>query len=83
MQVKDIPDIGMQIPGNIKKQSKISKELKDRRAGIEPLIGHVKNFGLRKSKMKSDKSTLAYGYRSIFGFNLHQFMNYLKKEKNK
>lgn len=48
--------------------------LRNRRAGIEPLIGHVKEFGLRRSKMKSDKATLSSGYRSVMGFNLHQLI---------
>lgn len=77
LQQKEIEEIGVQFPYNIKDQYYISEELKNRRAGIEPLIGHVKNFGLRKSKMKSDETTLAYGYRAILGFDLHQFMRYL------
>lgn len=52
--------------------------LRNRRAGIEPLIGHIKEFGLRKSKMKSDHSTLSAGYRSILGFNLHQMIRHIK-----
>ena len=55
-----------------------SKEgLSNRRAGIEPLIGHLKNdFALDKSRMKSDKATLASGYRSVLGFNLHQLIRH-------
>jgi hypothetical protein len=71
-----IPEVGIQIPGNVKEQRTIDQELKNRRAGIEPLIGHAKNFGLRKSRMKSDETTLASGYRSILGFNLHQLMRH-------
>jgi IS5 family transposase len=48
--------------------------LRNRRAGIEPLIGHAKAFGLGRSKMKSDQTTLASGYRAGMGFNLHQFL---------
>lgn len=69
-------DIGIQYPGNIKSPPLLSKKkeklLKDRRAGIEPLIGHVKNLGLRKSRAKSDRATLASGYRSVTAFNLRQ-----------
>ena len=45
--------------------------------GIEPLIGHVKEFGLRKSKMRSDQAILSSGYRCVTGFNLHQMLKYL------
>ena len=72
---------GVQRPVNIKNQVKDlrkKQELYNRRAGIEPLIGHAKNFGLRKSRMKSDEATLASGYRSVTGFNLHQLMRHLK-----
>jgi len=65
---------GIQRPVNAKNQvpPEILKALKDRRAGIEALIGHAKAFGLRKSRMKSDRATLASGYRSVLGFNLSQ-----------
>jgi len=78
-----ISEVGIQIPGNVKEQRKIDQALKDRRAGIEPLIGHVKNFGLRKSMMKSDETTLAAGYRSVLGFNLHQFMKHQTQANEK
>mgnify|MGYP001609911145 CR=1 FL=1 len=80
---KKIEELGIQIPCNVREQHIIDQKLKDRRAGIEPLIGHIKDFGLRKSKMKSDKATLSSGYRSILGFNLHQFMRYLTNPKLK
>ena len=38
---------------------------------------HAKKFGLAKSRAKSDQTTLASGYRSILGFNLHQLTRYL------
>lgn len=78
-----ISEVGIQIPGNVKEQRLIDQALKDRRAGIEPLIGHVKNFGLRKSQMKSDETTLAAGYRSVLGFNLHQIMRHQTKANEK
>jgi IS5 family transposase len=70
---------GIQRPANTKKQpyGEEVRQLRNRRAGIEPLIGHVKEFGLRKSKMKSDEATLSSGYRSVMGFNLHQLKRYL------
>jgi hypothetical protein len=47
--------------------------LADRRAGIEPLIGHAKQGGqLGQSRMKHDETTLAAGYAAIGGFNLRQ-----------
>jgi len=71
---------GIQRPVNIKKQPppEVVKLLRDRRAGIEPLIGHAKAYGLRKSKMKSDRATLASGYRSVLGFNLNQLTRYIE-----
>src|SRR4029453_768144 len=45
--------------------------LVNRRSGIEPLIGHAKQGGqLGQSRMKTDETTLAPGYRPIGGFNL-------------
>jgi hypothetical protein len=74
---KEIEQLAIQAPGNVKSQCYIPQELKDRRAGIEPLIGHAKKFGLGKSNAKSDRTILASGYRSILGFNLHQLTRYL------
>lgn len=74
---------GIQRPANIKNQPDGDevRRLKNRRAGVEPLIGHVKEFGLRKSKMKSDEATLASGYRSVMGFNLHQLKKCLIQQQ--
>ena len=71
---------GIQRPANVKDQGGLprTKELFNRRAGVEPLIGHAKRFGLGKSMMKSDEATLASGYRSVTGFNLHQLMRNLE-----
>jgi hypothetical protein len=76
---EEIAEVGVQSPGNVKAKNDVDQELKNRRAGIEPLIGHAKRFGLGKSKAKSDITTLASGYRAILGFNLHQLMRYLTK----
>ena len=77
---KNINTDGIQRPVNIKDQPPRSQTigLRDRRAGIEPLIGHVKSFGLKRSTTKSDLTTLSSGYRSILGFNLHQLSNHLQ-----
>lgn len=77
-----VQDIGLQAPANIKNTKLLpSKErqekLRDRRAGIEPMIGHAKHGGqLGKSRMKSDAATLAAGYASICGFNLRQMIRH-------
>jgi hypothetical protein len=56
--------------------------LVNRRAGIEPLIGHAKHGGqLGRSRMKQDDSTLAAGYGSIAGFNLRQLVRHLLGKK--
>ncbi len=70
---------GIQRPANAKRKppKEITDPLRDRRAGIEPLIGHLKSFGLRKSKMKSDESTHSSVYRCTLGFNLHQLQRHL------
>lgn len=67
---------GIQRPCQVKDQppEEIVHPLRNRRAGIEPLIGHAKAFGLGRSKMKSDQTTLASGYRAGMGFNLHQLL---------
>ncbi len=73
---------GLQRPATVKDQvvGPQKEELYNRRSGVEPVIGHAKQFGLGKSKMKSDRATLASGYRSIMGFNIHQLMRNLKGE---
>ncbi len=78
-----IQDIGIQRPRHIKQTRKVSllpyreKELINRRAGIEPLIGHAKQNGqLGRSRMKSDRTIESSGYTAILGFNLRQLMRY-------
>jgi len=79
---RGVTESGLQRPANTKnKQGLPSKEvqerLRDRRAGIEPLIGHAKHGGqLRRSRMKSDAATLAAGYGSVLGLNLRQLIRY-------
>jgi len=59
----EVCEVGIQCPGNVKPKGEVNevmaKTLQDRRAGIEPLIGHVKQMGLKRSRMKSDTTTLA------------------------
>ncbi|MCB9229666.1 MAG: transposase [Deltaproteobacteria bacterium] len=53
--------------------------LRDRRSGLEALIGHAKHGGqLGKSRMKSDETTLGAGYTAIGGFNLRQIIRHQK-----
>jgi IS5 family transposase len=55
--------------------------LEDRRAGIEPLIGHLKRgWQMGRSRIKSDKTTESSGYCAIIGFNLRQMVRYLRGE---
>ena len=57
------------------------ERLYNRRAGIEPLIGHLKNgWQMRRSRMKSDQTTLSAGYSSVLGFNLRQLKRNLMGE---
>ena len=53
------------------------RELTNRRAGIEPRIGHLKIRGLGTSRMKSDMGDLISGHRSALSWNLSLFMRHL------
>ena len=86
----EIKEIGIQQPANCKNkvsadQLPLQELLRDRRAGIEPLIGHAKHGGqLGKSRMKSDAATKAAAYGSVLGLNLRQMIRHQKgkmKEK--
>ncbi len=71
---------GFQKPGKLKDEGidlDLQERLHNRRAGIEPLIGHTKKGGqLGKSRMKSDAATLAAGYSAVLGFNLRQLIRH-------
>ncbi len=57
------------------------EQLTNRRAGIEPIIGHLKkHWQLGRSRMKSDKTTESSGYAAMLGFNLRQMIRYLTGE---
>ena len=75
-----ISTVGLARPHAIKEVTEdlsLKEALHNRRSGIEPLIGHVKQGGqLGKSRMKSDTATLAAGYGSVLGFNLRQVIRY-------
>lgn len=78
----NVAEIGIQTPSNIKvkpkgMQTSLQEKLKDRRAGIEPLIGHAKHGGqLGRSRMKSDSATKAAAYGSILGLNMRQMIRH-------
>ncbi len=59
----------------------IRQLLHNRRAGIEPLIGHTKHGGqMGRSRMKSDETTKITGYTAVLGFNLRQLARNLAGE---
>ena len=81
--VKGLKALGLQQPGLdigglAECEAETRARLADRRAGIEPLIGHAKQGGqLGQSRMKTDDTTLAAGYSAIGGFNLRQLIRHL------
>lgn len=81
LRQRGLPACGLQKPSTIKEEANVDLNLQERlhnrRAGIEPLIGHVKHGGqLGRSRMRSDKATLASGYGSVLGFNMRQLIRY-------
>ena len=80
---------GLQRPANIESRlgvpsPEVQEALRNRRAGIEALIGHTKHGGqLGRSRMKSDAATLAAGYASVLGFNLRQLIRKQAREAKK
>jgi transposase, IS5 family len=80
LQDLGVSTAGLQKPANLKQDTSyldLQDPLRDRRAGIEPMIGHAKHGGqLGKSRMKSDTATLAAGYGSILGLNLRQMIRH-------
>jgi hypothetical protein len=83
-----IDEIGIQAPANLQRginptAAEVQDKLRCRRAGIEPLIGHAKRFGLGKSDMKNDRNTHGSGFKSLMGFNLSQLeRNLIQKNLN-
>jgi len=61
---------GIQRPSNVKSQLRDGqvRQLKNRRAGIEPLIGHVKEFGLKQSKQVNRQSDIVVWISVCHGF---------------
>ncbi len=75
-----IKEIGLQEPGKKTSLPDIEdpdarERLINRRAGIEPLIGHLKrSWQLGRSRMKTDETTKSSTYAAVFAFNLRQLM---------
>lgn len=81
LKQEKVKAIAIQRPNNVKTRSlkPLSKlreeELVNRRSGIEPLIGHIKQGGqLGRSRMKSDQTIESSAYTSVLGFNLRQLI---------
>jgi len=81
--VPGLKECGLQQPGLdvgslTEREAEVHARLADRRAGIEPLMGHAKQGGqLGQSRMKTDDTTLAAGYSAVGGFNLRQLSRHL------
>ena len=56
------------------------REFANRRAGIEPRIGHLKTRGMGRSRMKSDLGDLISGYRAALSWNLTLLMRGLSEK---
>jgi hypothetical protein len=71
-----IEKIGIQPKGKAKAlvSQQDLQQLSNRRAGIEPRIGHLKTRGLGRSRMKSDMGDLISGDRSALSYNLSLMM---------
>jgi len=82
-QETGIKDIGIQPKGRAKPlvSQRVHRQLKNRRAGIEPRIGHLKTRGLGRSRMKSDEGDLISGYRSALSYNLCHLMRDLCSQR--
>lgn len=85
LESKNIAEVGIGIPRSNKKtwnvmsSIEIRKKLRKRRAGIEPMIGHLKHKGqMGRSRMKTDRTTLASGYSAVLGLNLRQLLKQLR-----
>lgn len=89
LQSQGVEEIGIQKPGRVKSYAvemseDVRKRLYDRRAGIEPLIGHCKLSGqLGRHRERTDKTGLAAAFCSVLGFNMRQMMDKLCNDKQK
>lgn len=80
--LESLKDFALQKPGQAieaidQEKQEAYLHLVNRRSGVEPCIGHVKNGGqLKRSRMKSDKTTLAAGYGAVTGYNLRMLIRH-------
>jgi transposase, IS5 family len=87
--LEGLAEVGLQQPGcdpaTLSESERATfTRLSDRRAGIEPLLGHAKQGGqLGHSRLKHDATTLAAGYAAIGGFNLRQLIRHRLGKKIK
>lgn len=84
LESKGIPEIGLPRPQRKLKvrdnstPKEVLEKLHNRRAGIEAIISHIKHGGqMDRSRMKSDRTTLAAGYAAVLGFNLRQLKRHV------
>lgn len=77
-----VQEIGLQIkaskdPNPPPESKALMKRLQNRRSGIEPLIGHLKQgWQMGRTRMKTDKTSLSSAYTSVLGFNIRQLMRH-------
>lgn len=74
-----VKEIGLQLRTSKGARSpperELERELQNRRAGVEPLIGHLKRgWQMGKTRMKTDQNCLSSAYTAVLGFNLRQLM---------
>jgi len=76
-----IKEIGIQPKGKATPlvSQRDHQRLKNRRAGIEPRIAHLKTRGLGRSRMKTDAGDIISGYRSALAYNLGHLMKDLSQ----
>ena len=82
MFAKTLGPVKKENPKPLKKECE--EKLVNRRSGIEPLIGHVKQGGqMGRSRMKSDNTIEASGCTSVLGFNLRKLIRHQKDKHHK
>ena len=82
LESQNIAEIGLRLRGKKgidppQEEKELQQKLQNRRAGIEPLIGHLKqNWQMGRTRMKNDQSSLSSAYTSVLGFNVRQLMRH-------
>jgi len=71
-------------PETKKNLSKDDKKMMKRRSAIEPIIGHLKNFGrMGRNYLKGEVGDIINPIISAIGLNMRQIANYLETSKAK